>query len=268
MRRLVPDRYDDDAVFATADRVSHDAEADRWTLRIDPGEGLVGAPVGTPISDVQARRPTRTEDDDLTVLEGPVLFSAGVVTLVDGDFVLLYRDADASTDPERWTSPAGRGDHDPGTTALKEFYEELVILDGDTPVFVTVDDRSVALEEVYTAALRGIGNTTPPSEWDRVSASTPDRYRPYLSTVVTEVDGERFTDEMLAYYDAEANTLELRFVIALDLPNGRAEALSFADGEFDREVRRFTRSEYVALERADLVPTDAYMAHEIESPDE
>lgn len=265
MRKLVPDHYDDDTVFATADRVSHDPEADRWTLQVDPEKGLVGESMETSVEDVRARRPTRTEDGDLTVLEGPVLFSAGVVTLVDGEFVLLYRDANASTDPERWTSPAGRGDHDPGTTALKEFYEELVILDGETPVFATVDERSEKLEDVYAATVRDLGNTTPPSEWHRVPASTPDRYRPHLSTVVTDVDGERFTDEMLAFYDAEANTLELRFIVDIDLPTERAESLSFRDGELDREVRRFTRNEYATLDRDDLVPTDAYVSREIVS---
>lgn len=263
MRKLVPDRYEDDTVFAAAERVVHDHEANRWTLRVDPGEGLVGDPVGTSVRDVQAERPERTTDGDVTVLEGPVLFSAGVVTLVDDRFALLYRDADAPTAPERWTSPAGRGDYDPGTTALKEFYEELLIVEDGTPVFVTFDERSSELEDAYAAALRGIGITTPPSEWHRVTGTTPERYRPHLSTVVTEIDSERYTDEMLVYYDEDANTLECRFVIAVDLPIDRGAALSFHDGEFDRTVRRFTRSEYCNLDRTDLVPTDAYLAHEV-----
>lgn len=263
MRKLVDDCHEDDAVFAVAERVVYDAEANRWMLRIDPEEGLVGEPVGTPVADVQADPPDRTVSGDRTVLEGPVLFSAGVVTLIDGGFVLLYRDTGAPTAPERWTSPAGRGDHDPGTTALKEFYEELLILDEGTPVFVIVDDRSAALEDTYAAALDGVGITEPPSEWRRVAGATPERYRPHLSTVVTEVDDERYVDEMFAYYDEDVNTLEFRFVVEIEGLTDRPDALSFRDGEFGRTVRQFSPEEYCALDREELVPTDAYLAREV-----
>lgn len=263
MPKLVPDEYEADTVFATARRVVYDRIEDRWTLQVNPKSGLVGKPVGTPIEECRENRPSRTVKGSATIFEGPMLFSAGVITLVGGQYVLLYRGSDAPTAPEKWTSPAGRGDHDPGMTALKEFYEELLVLENGNPVFIHFDDRSPDFESIYMSALRGAGVTTQPSECHRIDGATPERYRPYLSTVVTEVGDERYTEEMLVYHDESANTLELRFVIEADISTERVAQLTFHDGELNREVRRFSPREFMNLGPEELVSTDAYFASEI-----
>jgi hypothetical protein len=261
--RLVPERYDEDTVFAYASKVVHDEAAGQWTLYADPQDCLVGDPVGIPIDAVRAEQPSRTEIGGKTIYEGRILFSAGVIMIVNGQHVLIYRDEDAPTDQDRWTSPAGRGDHDPGTTALKEFYEELAVTEGGKPAFITVDERSAAFEDTYEATLRTVDQYAPPGEWRRVAGTTPERYRPYLSSVVTEFGDERCTDELLAYYDVTSNTLELRFVVNVDVTPERAEAFAFHDGEAGREVKWFTESELLDFDSDDLVPTDAYVAREL-----
>lgn len=263
MTRLVPDQYDDDTVFLYASRVVHDRDRDRWELHVDPDDCLAGA-VGPSIQGLQDVSPSVEVDGRCRVYDGPMLFSAGVIFIVGDQHVLLRRGEKAPTDPGKWTSPAGRCEHDPGTTALEEFYEELVITARERPVFVTRnEDRSTSHVETYETTLVRVGIDASREAWHRLDGSVPELFRGHLSTIVTHYGDRVFTDEMLAYYAADVNTLELRFVLQVNPPSDLTSELSFHDGEFDRTVDLFDRETLRSMPTSKLVPTDAYLASEV-----
>lgn len=263
MTRLIPEQYEDDEVFAFASEVVHDRNIDSWTIRIDPDEYLVGDTTGPTVDELRTERPSQTESGDRTVYRGRILVSAGVVTVVDTEYVLCRRSAEAPTDPGLWTSPAGRLDHDPASTARKEFYEELVLCVSETPVFVDLPGSEGVFEATYETTLRRVDASHSPETWYRFDAKTPERWRPHLSTVVTEFGSERWRDELFAFYDESANTLELRMVVSVDLRASLADDVWFRDGEYDRPVRRFSRDALVGMPDDDLVPTDAYISRTV-----
>lgn len=262
MTRLVPDAYEDDTVFLYASEVVHREDADTWVLRLDPENCLAGA-VGPSISTLRDATPTEKPVDGARLFDGPVLFSAGVLLLVNDRHLLLQRGDDAPTDPGLWTSPAGRCEHDPGTTALKEFYEELAIAVDDTPALVTWGDRTRDHTATYRRTLERVGWDAPEASWRELDAEVPPAFEDQLSTVVTEYGDRTFRDRMLVYFDADANTLELRFVLRITPSSAVREALSFRDGEFDRTVRLFDREQLRRVPRSALVATDAFVVDEI-----
>lgn len=253
------DRIDeDDSAYFRAQRVDVDDEADRWTIHVDPDDCLVardepGAD-GPTVADVQQTAPSVTETGATKVYEGPILFSGGVTVRVNDQFVFIFRDAGARTSPRMWTSPAGRGDRDPATTALKEFYEELAIVAEDAPVFVELDDRSEDFEAVYERTLETVGQYADPAEWTRVTASVPEGVENALTTVVTQYGTEQFEDRMLVAYVPESNTVELRFFVDVQLETDEIECF---DAELGRRVEQFTSEEVEELlTKGNLVPPD------------
>lgn len=253
------DRIDeDDSAYFRAQRVVVDDAQDRWTIHVDPDDCLVtrdepGPGVPT-VAEVQQRTPKMAKTENMTVYEGPVLFSGGVIVRMNGKFVLIFRDSDAGTSPRMWTSPAGRGDRDPATTALKEFYEELALVADDAPIFVDLDGRSGAFEDVYERTLETVGQHVPPDEWTRVRASYPERVRNAHTTVVTEYGSQRFEDRMLATYVPETNTVELRFFADVQVST---DSVDCHDAELGRRVECFTSKEVEALlTKGKLVPPD------------
>lgn len=250
---------EDDNAYFRAMRVVVNEAQNQWTIHVDPDDCLVAraepeADIPT-ISDVQQSMPAVTETGTKTVYDGPVLFSGGVIVRINGKFVFIYRDAEARTSPQMWTSPAGRGDRDPGTTALKEFYEELaVVADGD-PVFAELADRSAEFEQVYERTLETIGQYVDPKEWTRVEASTPRWAAERLTTVVTQYGDQQTEDQMLATYIPETNTVEVRFVVDVELPT--KDRIDCYDAELRRHVERFDVDEVQQLfGKEKLVPPD------------
>lgn len=260
------DRIDeDDSAYFRAERVVVDDAKDRWTIHVDPEDRLVARNEtdvdGLTVSGIQRTTPTITEDGSRTVYQGPVLFSGGVIVRINGQFVLIYRDAGAGTSPKMWTSPAGRGDRDPATTALKEFYEELAVVAGGDPVLVDVENRSEAFEDVYERTLETVGDYAPPDEWIRVSESVPDRVENALTTVITKYGSQRFEDRMLATYVPETNTVELRFFVDVQL---EADDIEWYDAELGRRVERFTSEEVKELAANEtLVPPDRNLLQQL-----
>lgn len=263
MHRLVPEEIGDDRAFLYATGITYDAAEDRWTIRIDPESHLAGPEGDVDIETLRNATLQREQSGTKTRYIGKILFSAGVALRLDGNGVLLRRGENAETDPGKWTSPAGRCDHPPLETALKEFYEELVVLDGKTrqPVFITVDGPSGEFESVYRSSLSAAGIETDPEEWVRFEGVTPEGIREEYATVVTEYGDERFESDMLAYFNEAANTLELRLAVSVETPpETDASTLHFEDVEFDRDIARFSREELETLRAAgELVATDSYL---------
>lgn len=262
MTRIVPEGYDDDTVFCFASRVVYHRDADRWDIQVDPEHCLAGA-VGPAVSEIQAETPSIAEREDCVVYDGRILFSAGVVFVVNDMHVLLERGPNAPTAPGKWTSPAGRCEHDPGTTALKEFYEELALTVRDRPAFVRWGDRSATHVDTYRETLQRVGYDTPRAEWHDLDATVSDSLAASLSDVTTTYRDHQSRDEMLAYYDSATNTLELRFVLRVALPAETVESLSLHDGEFDRRVALFDRQTLQQLPPSTLVATDRYLVTEL-----
>lgn len=264
MRRLVPDSIPDDRAFLYATELTHDRARNEWTLRIDPDACLAGPAGETAVETIRNAPLERTEDEtgETVRYTGRILFSAGVVLVLDGKQVLLRRGDHAPTAPGKWTSPAGRCDGPPWDTALKEFYEELVILIGDDrPLFVTVGDASEHFRDVYASSLAATGWAGPPADWRSLPATTIAAAGDHYETIRTEYGVETFESEMLAYFDDASNTLELRLALAVEMPPDLPlETFTFRDPEFGREIRRFGPAALEAKRAAGaLVPTDAYL---------
>jgi len=262
MTRLVPATYPSDTAYIYASKVVHDVEVDIWTVHICADNFLAGA-YNVPLETIQNESPAISEVGDRRIYEGRILLSSGVIFIVNDRFILIQRDERAPSDPGKWTSPAGRCEHDPGTTAIKEFYEELVVMTGEEPVFCRWDGRSNDFEETYQNTLAQLGNDISTDEWRSIEATMPNSFQEYFSTVITYHGGSKFCDELLTYYDEDSNTLEFRFVLRIT-PSSKLESqLRFADGELNRDVELFTVEEVKSMNSGYLTPTDSYISQEI-----
>jgi 8-oxo-dGTP pyrophosphatase MutT (NUDIX family) len=67
---------------------------------------------------------------------GPVLVSSGTLLFINGKILVTRRSADATIDPWRWTTPAGRCDRTPVKTAYKETAEEVSIENSEGLLFL------------------------------------------------------------------------------------------------------------------------------------
>lgn len=254
---MIPDEYADDEAFVLASEIRY-REDDGWTVRVEPDGAVAGPETDRSVTAVQSASLERTETESGVRWTGDILVSSGVIALLNGELAMLWRDDDAPSDAECWQSPAGRCEGPPGETALREFYEELVVIEDGRPAFVQVDERSAAYEEEYEAALRRVDRHAPPADWRRYDAEVPPAAEPFLETVEVTFGTQQWTETMLCFFDEEASTLELRFVVATDVED--PEALELLDGEFDRHVERFDPATAAAMDRDDLVPTDAHLA--------
>lgn len=258
---MIPDKYGDDRAFLFATEIEHHPAAERWHIRVDPDDRLVGPAVDLDVETLQASKPRWIDTDTGYAYRGRILFSAGVVLVVNGQIVLLKRDSAAPSDPGQWQSPAGRCEEQPGVTGFRELYEEIAIAEGDRPVFIepTADDCSASFEGVYKETLRRCGFETSPDELVRYPGTVPAAARNQTATVITEYDSERYTCDMLAFFDEERSTLECRHPVAIEVDD--PTALEFTDGEFDRVVRRFPPEDVISMAAdGDLVPTDTHLA--------
>lgn len=265
--RIPPKRADE--LFFYATRVAHDRRRGRWTITVDPDGFLTGyaddIEEAAPLEELTATSPAQTTGDGTTTYSGRIPFSSGVILLVGDAFVLLRRDAAAPVDPLMWTSPAGRCDADPRTTALRELYEELLVqADGRAAVVKPPKDgvhsdgnRNSGAEviETYRKTLQRNGIYSPRDRWVEMDTTVPPEYADALERVETRYGDESFVDDFWAYWDEKSSTLELRKVYRLDLPTD-VDAVTFTDGEYERTTSVVPRERLFAFNDDDLVPTN------------
>jgi 8-oxo-dGTP pyrophosphatase MutT (NUDIX family) len=254
--RIPEDRRDE--VFFYAREIHHDERTDEWTVQLDSENCLTGysddVDFSPSVDEISGRSLASHEEGETTVYEGPVLLSAGVVLCVNDRFVLFERDADAPVDPLRWTSPAGRCDTTPRRTALKELYEELLVIADGRPALI-VPPEGDAHEDVYDETLRRNGIHSPPEDWVRLRADVPEQFRHLYARVTTAYGEDRYVDEFWPFLDEASSTLELRKVYRIE-PGEEVGSLQFEDGEYGRKTEVVTEGELVAMDRDDLVATN------------
>jgi hypothetical protein len=243
-----------DAVYYYASEVVRHPEG-KWELHVDPEDCLVAFDGGIAdrfdreiptLADVEAEPVTRRIEGETEILEGRILLGGGVIPLVDGALVLIFRDAKAPADPLRWTAADGRVDSTPTRTVFGEFYEELLVFREGTPVYVEVPEAP-DMRETYARALEENGFEVPDT-FPTIDGRIPERYREAYEPVVTHFGEKRHEAAFWADWDIEAGHFGVNHIVAFDGPD-----LTFADGEFGRCVERFP------IEMAADRPADSYV---------
>lgn len=238
LNNRVPQEYDD-AVYLYATRIQHHVGAERWEVHVDPDNCLValnervndhfGVDLPT-VGDLGGETTERRVEGDREIHEGRLLMGAGIQPIVDGDFVLIFRDAGAPAAPLRWTAADGRVDGTLTHTAFAEFYEELLVFKDSTPVYVEVPGAP-DLREVYAGTLRANGHEVP-DPLPTVEGHVPDRFREQFETVRTHFGEETYETEL--WVNGYPGGIDTRSVVEFS-----DDDLAFADGEFERCVERF-----------------------------
>ena len=251
-----------DKLFFYGRRLVHEQAQRTWHLTVVPEDCLAGYEAGEyglpTLSDLRRQKPGKTLRGETRKYEGRILFSAGVILIINDKIVLAQRTADAAVDPLKWTCPAGRCDGDPGRTALKEFYEELVVLDGCVPIFIDFGHRELA--DIYRQTLIRISPNVcmDSDEWSTMAPDELPGLESLLSTVRTTFGDEVFNDRFMVYWDEPGNVLEMRHITALRLPPEIENRIILKDGERDRPVKLFPMKEFLMMEPSVLVPAMAY----------
>ncbi|MFT4884690.1 MAG: hypothetical protein ACI8U4_002207 [Natronomonas sp.] len=244
-----------DAVYYYARKVVRDAEEGRWELHVDPDDCLVA--LNEDVNDhfdrdfptletVEAEPVTHRVEDDSEVLEGRILLGGGVIPIVDDALVLIFRDAGAPAAPLRWTAADGRVDATLTRTTFGEFYEELLVFQDGTPVYVDVPEAP-DMRETYAEALEA-NEFEVPDPLPTLQGAVPETYRAAYDPVVTHFGDQRYESEFWVNWDIDAGHFGVNQAIAFDGPD-----LTFADGELCRCVERFP------LEMAAERPSDSYV---------
>lgn len=247
-----------DELFFYAEQIVHDMEADCWEIHVNPDECLTGyannVDVPHSLEAIGNSDPTVHKEGSRVIYEGRLLFSAGVILLIDDHMVMQYRDPGAPVDPCRWTSPAGRCDTTPEQTARQELYEELLVLAGDRPAHVVISGEE-QLTGVYQQTLRHNGIHSPTTDWETIPTNRPPRYNSVISTVETYYGNENYIDKFWAYFDDSSSTLELRYVKEMNVPDS-VPMVRFSDAEYSRETALFSQEELQSLPDDELVPAN------------
>lgn len=266
MNHFIPNADDDKVFFYARHLVRHGAE---WMLVVDANAclvSLVEAGTGYPtVSELRRSPMKKVVAPGRTTYEGRILFSAGVTLTINGKALMLLRDGDAPVDPSMWTGPAGRCDREPALTALKEFYEEVILFDrvSGRPIFVVLENGmySVEARSIYRATLtrKGFGRSV--EDWIFWDADV-GRYGAHLEEVRTcfgpgaPADcsgGEVHSGRFWVFIDEETATLELRLLAGLTVSGEMEGRLAFCDGEYDRAVRLFEIDELLRMDKGSLV---------------
>ena len=270
MNTFIPTEVDD-TVFFYARRVATDNHS--WHLNVDANSCQVALrDNGEGLPTVNALREsalTETTEGAWTVYEGRVLISAGIILTVNGKVLMLQRDDKAPVDPLKWTSTAGRCDREPLLTALKEFYEEVVLFERSSgrPVFVDFLGHPYCeeLQEIYAETLTRTGFAHPPEIWLHRPAAIPNYAHPFMREVkisfgpnVPGQSNEVFVGQFFPIFDRENNTLELRWLAELTVPPEVEADLGFLDGEYQRQARLFDKDEFAGMDASSLVYAMAY----------
>jgi hypothetical protein len=268
MNRFIPHSLDD-IVFFYATKVEKNGDL-TWSVDVDPAACLVSMAANTEglptVNDLREGQVLKTVEKDRVVYEGRILLSSGIILTVNDKILMLLRDDEAPVDPLKWTSPAGRCDREPFLTALKEFYEEVILFDGVSgkPVFMTYPENHYLAEakKSYRTTLARKGFMHPVEEWlifnadiERNGSSLLQQVRTCFEFRDTTDDSERevFMDLFFPFMDEENNTLELRLLASAAIPDKTEFQLAFCDGEYERTVKLFTLDDFFPMEDSALV---------------
>jgi hypothetical protein len=277
MNQFIPSQLDDKVFFYSRKLVN---DNDIWHIHVDPASCLVSmgnSEDGLPtVADLRQGVLQKKSERDSVVYEGRILLSSGVILTINNKILMLMRDDEAPVDPLKWTSPAGRCDREPVLTALKEYYEEVILFDhvSGEPVFVTFPDNDYAeaVKEIYRTTLIRKGFKHPTTEWISFTADFGSRNRLHLQTVrtcfgsdeMTDDDDRRevFIDNYFPFFDEENNTLELRLLASLSIPDETEARLAYCDGEYERPVKLFSEKEFMQMTHLSMVSTMSYFRKE------
>jgi hypothetical protein len=279
MNRFIPESLND-MVFFYAGRVVKKRDSG-WSIYVDSDNCLVSLDEMEGMPSIDEFRMADLQEktvDEQVIYEGKVLFSGGVILTINDRILMLLRDRDARVDPLKWTSPAGRCDREPLFTSIKEFYEEVIIIDrkSGVPVFVTFSEGQAyarELETVYAKTLKVKGLEDNVEKWDFVRARSSDRYNLDIDVVCTYFGpfensggsriGETFEGRFFTFFNKEDNTLELRLSTSVCFPFEVEDRLEFLDGEkYGRSVRLFSEQDFLELGKASLVDTMDHFRNE------
>lgn len=280
MNSFIPHNLDD-TVFFYATKVEK-AGNSTWFVNVDQTNCLVSMAANTDglpsVNDLREGRVLKKVENEHVVYEGNILFSSGIIITVNNKVLMLLRDEQAHVEPLKWTSPAGRCDREPFLTALKEFYEEIIIFDRVTgkPVFVTFPEHEYfeQAQDIYHVTLTSKGFMQPIEEWILLSADFQRNNSSLLQQVGTcftsgeiTADGtqEVYSDMFFPFMDEENNTLELRLLASVSIPDKTEAQLAFCDGEYERTVKLFTNEDFIRMEDSSLVGTMLYYRREVGS---
>lgn|GEM_PF-1874392 len=268
----------DDTVFFYATKVEKNSDL-IWSVDVDPAACLVSMAANTEglptVNDLREGSLQKTVEHDRIIYQGKVLLSSGIILAVNGKILMLLRDDEAPVDPLKWTSAAGRCDREPFLTALKEFYEEVILFDrvSGKPVFVIFPENDYLEEakEIYRTTLARKGFKHLVTEWVFINADVDCHHSSLFQQVRTrftsgEITGdgtpEIFTDMFFPFMDEENNTLELRLLASVSIPDKTEFQLAFCDGEYKRTVKLFTVEDFMRMEDSSLVGMMSYYRRE------
>lgn len=279
MNQFIPHHLDD-MVYFYARRIVKE-HGSNWIIYVAPNACLVnlrdrgdGLPT---VEDLRQGVLQTKVGQDKAIFEGRVLFSGGIILTINGKILMLFRDKEAPVAPLKWTSPAGRCDREPLLTALKEFYEEVILFDkiSGKPVFVSFENEAYfeEVKKIYSRTLKRKGFMQPVEEWIFFHADVGGKFGYHLQEVRTyfgfdEESGgssgeEVFTGKFFTFFDEEGNTLEMQFLASIMVPPEIEARMAFCDGEFERTVRLFTEQEFMLMDESSLVPTMVYFRNEV-----
>ncbi|MCL4537563.1 MAG: NUDIX hydrolase [Nitrospirae bacterium] len=263
-----------DKVFFYCNELRHDQNEKAWEIYVNPEDCLVALDEEVKkidksleklptVIELRKQKPQGFKKDNTISYKGNILFSSGVILIINGKILMLQRSKN-TIDPEKWTSPAGRCDLDPELTGLKEFYEELILINKKErkPIFVKIGSDYLAIKKIYKNTLekkKELGDIDISEDnWFQLEAETSTEYRSLLESVTTKFGSTLFKGKFLAYLDEENNTLELRILAELKVDERELENMEFLNGEREYPCRLFSLDEFVKMDNAKLVPAIIY----------
>ncbi len=262
----IPQKWDDQ-VFYFARKLEFRKNRG-WSIIIDPNECLVGMqPLSDEMPDIYELRSSqvkRTVFSDGFDIEGRILISGGVLLLIKDKYLLFFRDSEAPVAPEKWTSAAGRLDRAPLLTALKEFYEEVIILNNysNQPVFLDIQGVPYKDEiiNIYRMTLRGKGYPDAPAKWNTLKGVINNAMLSHTNNVNIRF-GDDYIDcslsgkvKFLSFFIKETNTLELLLPVKVEESDIHIPLL-FIDGEYERKFQLFSSKDLFQISDENLVFT-------------
>ena len=225
----------------------------------------------------------RENGSELSLVSG-----GAVVILIDNDgnesLALLKRDSGARVDPNCWTTPAGRCGEPLSKTGRDETNQEIIMIDdsddGDEIQLLAFYDNDSQKDEIIQQKIEQVKLRIEDLQ-SKFAETGDDKYRKQvdallrfkgaenvklikiddvsdprqeLDTIDMQVNGKVVdTVQGMAYMDEENNTLEIRRVLKVVLPEG-VSVSTVIDGEkFDRDVALVKIEDLDKLE-GDFVP--------------
>jgi len=134
-----------------------------------------------------------------------ILVSSGSILEFENRYLVTKRSEDASIDPGLWTTPAGRCDYTPATTAIRESIEEIEL--------TSQKEEEAMFHYPYLFANQLVGSKKTIKYFE-----AEEKALGKSRLVRTILDGECIEEaEMWAWYDRSCNTLELRLLLSSNI---------------------------------------------------